>query len=442
MKFVKQDIRTFKFWVLLWGVFLAIALLVSPIVNAQISPLNCDALVVTDGANVLSGASEELARGAQAFIDQGTEVHIFTVSGTKADLASYERSLENFCGWKAKANLFVIAVAPNARQKQSFFHGAYTPAFNTDQATLIYSKAANPYFRQGDFAGGIAAALRDYGAAVAAYHDQQKHPVQSSTVIHNEAVNYHGLWVLIGWILFAVFLAVLGWILYGWYEEHQRKLALIRSAQVSAQTAKANATRAYQSKENPTSYASKRFLDLSDSVSNDPDVDGLDAAAYGRIRQAWQDFYEELYDSRTFSEKNKYTSGVSSSGSSFSPSPVYSDSTPVHPVASPISHHHHHHHDHVTVVNNGSNNDGMLTGVIIGEEMAEIRQPRYVPEPSYVPEPTRYSDPDPSPSFGSSSDSGWGSSSSDSGSSSSSDWGSSSSDSSSFDSGSSDSSGW
>jgi uncharacterized membrane protein YgcG len=390
---------------------------------AALGQPNCNALVALDAGNVLTNTAQ-ITTAASGLIDQGADVHVLSVDEPKLNsglsMQQMETIIELQCpSWRVdghrKPNLFVLMVSPKQRKKNAFFGAAYSPVLqNEDTVNSIYSASANPYFKQGDFAGGMTAALRDFGAKVAAFHDQQKHPVQSTTVV--QATDMNGFWIVCAWALALCGIGVAFYWLGRWMRARRTEREEIEEARINARAAKARATRVYQRSSQyrhadlvgtvPSTDISSRYLELSNSVSNDPDTDGLTALAYNGIRLAWQDFYDSLtpvasrfaaanqpapprsprqsktHDNRPF---NPFTA-VSQAKASRRDQ-VGTPNTAPAPVVT-------------TTVNTGGND--MLTGLIVGEELGRSRD---------YEAPARYRAPDPEPDRSSSgSDSSWGSS--------------------------------
>ncbi len=270
----------------------------------QAQDLNCGALVALDEAGVF-GDARPVDRGAQTLIDQGADVHVVSVKTVPTNgLASVQAKLEAACpSWLAsghrKPNLFVVMVAPAARKKNAFFGAAYSPVFNTeDKVNTIYSQAANPFFRQNDFALGMSAALKDLGGAVVAFHDQQKHPVV--TTVTEQATDLHGLWVVMGWVVGLLALGGTVWALVAFWAGRSRRRYELKLARVNAIMARDRATKAYQAIEGATMTTDRRnaiiarFAELSNSVSNDPTMDGLNKLDYDRITKVWRDLKDDI----------------------------------------------------------------------------------------------------------------------------------------------------
>jgi uncharacterized membrane protein YgcG len=310
---------------------------------------------------------------------------------------------ENCSSWmtgsRFKANLLVLVVAPKERKKNAFFGSAISAALESpDQVNYIYSQAANPYFKSGDFAGGLAMAERDFGAKIAAYHDQVKHPVQKQTVVNNQATDLSGFWKVLGWLLAAV---VVGFIIFFTVKLLRRRKEdsdAIDAAKGDAIDARNRATDAYDalSEAGQSSFA-KHFANLSNTVANDPTVDGLSVADYRRIERAWDGFYDlATSDVRP----------VSSSASAPATPVTESDEYPPQRYSGNVTHTNV---THTTIVNNPSNNDGLLTGMIIGEELNQPRE-----RDVYVDRTPTYRERDPEPEPPSSgSDTSWSRSSDD-----------------------------
>ena len=419
---------------------------------------NCTG-VISDEAGVINSTDAAVVNSQAAkLVDQGIMAHVVTVDLAKygvrlADVESaYERKCPNWLGANGHrvGNLLVLIVAPKARLKNAFFGSALTPAFGSeDTVNNLFSKAANPYFRNGQFAAGIAAALSDFGAKNVAYHDQASHPSQPTTIINQAPTDTKSTSHAVEWVFGLLFLTGLILLLIWWFVRRSAIKDDLDAAQQGAQAACQKATNLYRNCDatNP-GYAdvSAQYTTLSNSVSYDPNTSGLSATAYRTMATAWNDLANDIRGLRTLSAKVDETTqaGVTET---FKASAAAAGAS--------VSGGHHHHYEtpaqptvvHETTVIHDNSGGDMLTGVLVGEALANNndRDRGYRDDPS-----PSYSDPEPSREE-SGSDSSWASSSDDSSSSLSSDdssgsdssWGDSSTSSddssSSFDSGSSDS---
>lgn len=405
----------------IWTVAMLFAFLVP--LDAHPQAVNCNSIVALDQANVFSDSSA-IGKAASGLIDQGADVHVVSVGDhdAGAGLANVESFLERFCpSWVAsghrKPNLFVLMVAPTLHKKNVFFGGAYTPAMpSEDSVNVVYSQAANPFFKQGDFSGGMAASLKDFSAKVAAYHDQQKHPIQQTTTVNNQATDMGGFWTFLGWAL-GLLAAGLGiWGIVYLIGSRRKQVDSVSMAQDEATKARSRATRLYNSYSPVSAEFSARFLDLSNSVSNDPTSEGLTALKYQSIRDVWNDFSTDILNSQSaFTDKpndtpdpprvrrhtDYPTATRTSRGGYVTPPPVAA------PVSTTV--------DRTVVVHNDNSGD-LLTGVLLGEALSSPTRRDYdYDRPSYSPPSSgggggEQEDTEPS----SGSDSSWSTSSDDS----------------------------
>lgn len=264
---------------------------------------DCSALITLDEAGVF-GDARAVDRGAQTLIDQGADVHVVSVRNVPVNgLVGTQKWLEDRCpSWMAdghrKPNLFVVMVAPSAHKKNAFFGAAYSPVFSTeDKVNTIYSQAANAFFKQADFAMGTSVALKDFGGAVVAYHDQQKHLVVST--VTEQATDLHGLWVVMGWVVGLLALGGVVWALVVFWAGRGRRHDELKLAQVNATMARDRATKAYQAMgagmdTERRAAISARFAELSNSVSNDPTVNDLSKLDYERITAVWRNLKDDI----------------------------------------------------------------------------------------------------------------------------------------------------
>src|SRR5271154_148027 len=138
---------------------------------------NCTSAVL-DKAGVIRGTAL-IAAEARPLINQGADVRIVTVDhGTfvtnGSSLSGVETYLETSCpNWTTngvrKANLFVVMVAPQDRQKNIFLGSYYAGSFDIPST---YSALANGNFKAGQWEVGIASTLHGAGPRAIAFHQQ------------------------------------------------------------------------------------------------------------------------------------------------------------------------------------------------------------------------------------------------------------------------------
>lgn len=418
---------------------------------------NCS--TVSDEAGVINGYYD-LMKSANLLADQGVDVHVVTIANMSVygpRLIDAEKAYEGHCpSWMAspgvrKANLLVLMVAPKDRVKNAFFGSAYSPVFgNEDTVNSIYSSAANPYFRTKQWSEGLSATLKDFGGKIFAYHDQQKHPVVSSTVVNQQATDFRGLWAFLK-ILAFIGTFVLAFFLITWILRRRRELSAARAGAIAAREDAASAFLILQPDSPDYGNLASRYQSMSSRAEFDPD-EGLDKEQYDSITSKWSQLHRDIQASvsaarrkTTIAENPKPATEAPTprvervkthshhSTKSHSQLPSASDSAITSPSAVPV---------HQTVVVQSSTptpSGGFTEGLVLGELLAgRTEQETHHRHESYEsPIPSWSSSSSSSDSGSSGSDSGWGSSSSSSDSSSSSSsgsdssWGSSSSDSSS-----------
>jgi uncharacterized membrane protein YgcG len=436
----------------------------------SLSPMfaqNCNSVINDETGTLTSSDTSAINSAASRLLDQGIMPHVIFAKGN-APTAATEARYESACpNWTAKgqraANLLSFVVEPSARLKNVYFGGALTPAFGgVDAVNNRFSQAANPYFRQGHFGDGLAAAMKDFGAANAAFHDQAQHPVQHETVINNneKATDLAPVASVFKWVFGLLFIAALIGLVVFLIRRRNAAKEAAEASQQGAQAAMLKATTAFRNADSTLPgyvEVSSQYSELSGQVSYDPNTAGLSAAAYDEMAEAWNDLTRTIralrptptYSSDPAPESAPKAAAAAAGAHKHHRHDSYYDSAP-QPVAAPAPYTPPPTVVHETTVVDRSGSNDLLTGVLIGNalsdredrrEAREEREDRYAREDRY--ERPSYSDPEPSRSS-SGSDSSWGSSSGssdDSSSSSGSDssWSdsSSSSDSSSFDSGSS-----
>jgi uncharacterized membrane protein YgcG len=412
--------------VILLATSAALALSLSP-AFAQ----NCTSVINDETGALTSSDTSAINSAANQLLDAGVLPKVIVAKGN-APTAAVEARYEAACpNWKANgqraANLLTFVVEPSARLKNVYFGGALTPAFGgVDAVNNRFSQAANPFFRQGNFGAGLAAAMKDFGAANVAFHDQAKHPVQQQTVINNnekatDLAPVASVFKILFGLLFIA--ALVGLVLFLIRRRAAAKDAA-DSAQQAAQAAMMKATTLYRGADSSLpgyGEISSEYSDLSGQVSYDPNTAGLSASAYDTIAAAWNDLAasirglrpEEATPTERASAPRAYSAaaGATRVGSIYGDAPAPSTSsypTPgyVAPAPQPTVIR------ETTYVDRGSSSDGLLTGMLIGDALSNDREDRREAREERE-ERSRREEPSYS-SSSSGSDSGWGGSSSSS----------------------------
>ena len=349
---------------------------------------DCRSIVALDQTGKINPAP--ITPAAAKLVDQGADVHVLVFAGNPGPLGQAVGKVEASCdSWREsgfrKPNLFLVAVAPDARTKNIFFGSAYAKPFeNVDTVNTIYSEAANPFFRAGDYTGGVSAALRDFGNKVVAYHDQVKHPVQAVTTINNEATDFSGLWSFLKVAGIGVIVIALAALLVLWWrkkQEHEEERMEMRQDALNLRSA---ATREFNKlPETARNYASilAQYTSYSNSVSSDPSPSDCTLADYSSMRKQWSDLLENIRESarplwnptetpkRAVPRKPHTTDHTAWQGSSYA--------VPVSNTSSTT-----------TVIESDRSSD-LLTGVMVGEAISSHHDyDSYEHARSYTPSPS------------------------------------------------------
>src|SRR5271166_3583814 len=153
----------------------AVALMFATFAPAQ----NCTSGIV-DKAGVIRNAFV-IGAAAKPLVNQGVDVRVVTVDHNTfvqngSSLAGVETMMEANCpNWVdsktglRKANLFVVMVAPQDRQKNIFLGSYYAGSFDIPST---YSALANGNFKAGQWEIGIASTLHGAGPRAIAFHQQ------------------------------------------------------------------------------------------------------------------------------------------------------------------------------------------------------------------------------------------------------------------------------
>lgn len=153
-------------------VLTAVVLLFASLASAQ----NCSNLIV-DKAGVINNPGM-IQNAARNLVNQGADVHVVTIPRIAQygqNLEAVETYIERACpSWTQngvrKANLFVVMVAPNDRQKNIFLGSYYNGSFDVPTA---YSNASNSYFKNRQWSEGLASVLNQTSGVALAFRRNQ-----------------------------------------------------------------------------------------------------------------------------------------------------------------------------------------------------------------------------------------------------------------------------
>ncbi len=120
---------------------------------------------VTDNAGILKSKSQ-VETAIQAMSETGAEAHVITLKsmGTMS-MDSYEANLENQCpAWQGKSNTrknnLVVLMLSMKERKMGLYYGSLYNSLKHDWLR-IQQKLMKPKFRDGDYEGGIIAAISE-----------------------------------------------------------------------------------------------------------------------------------------------------------------------------------------------------------------------------------------------------------------------------------------
>lgn len=207
----------------------------------------CDALVI-DQTGKISSTEKTVASAANQLVSRGADVRVRIVSdiGQEPTLDKFIDQIRKNCpSWQAldggmKNNLIVLAVSLGNR-KTGLYYGSQWSSVLGGQWTSIQADEMNPRFRDGDFSGGVVAGLKRISVALSA-------PVgtasRNSTTHVYAATDLSGLWTVFGWLVALVFLGVVGYYGYSFYNERYRMKQHVRDARQRAKAAKAKCSSA------------------------------------------------------------------------------------------------------------------------------------------------------------------------------------------------------
>jgi uncharacterized membrane protein YgcG len=385
---------------------------------------NCDAPVFANPASLLTAVqTDSIFKAESQLTNKGADPRVIVDDTVGITPEEYVDKMRRLCpSWQSanggvKNNLIVFTLFPTRRKMGLFVGNEFGKAINT---SAIRSQFMGPAFKDKDWARGMISGINQTAVQIEAFQTSALHP--ATTVVQKQATDFRGLWMWLD-ILAFLFAIVMGWFIWDYYRK--RHIA-VRDAQQRAVQARVDA--ATRVNTCPNSDGAELFSRLSSSETWNPDTNGLSVEQYDAIVQKYNAVQcdppkpAQDYPRQIKTTHHDYARRMD-------PRPPAPPAPPMPPqqVASPVSS------TNTTIIDRGGGGSDLLTGVIIGEGLAD--RPRYDDRPVYrdrepdpEPEPSRshgWSDSSSSSSFGSSRDDDSSSSFSDSSSSSSFDSGSS-----------------
>jgi len=183
---------------------------------------DCNDMVVDATGRLNAAGVATVTEAGNRLVNAGADVRVRVIprASDYGNLDQYLARMQQQCAsWRSadggrKNNLLVVLLSMD-RQSGVFFGEQYRSALDGRTAG-IRTNSMNPRFRDGDFAGGIAAGLDASGrliAAAAAPPPVQTAPapvpVQPPVVVHEQPTDLSGLWTVMGWGLGLVALGLL-----------------------------------------------------------------------------------------------------------------------------------------------------------------------------------------------------------------------------------------
>lgn len=236
---------------------------------------DCDTMVV-DAAGRLNAAGIATVQSAGDRLNNaGADVRVRVIprASDYGNLDQYMARMQSQCAsWRAadggrKNNLVVVLLAMD-RQSGVFFGEQWRRALDGRTAG-IRTDRMNPRFRDGDFAGGLAAGLdgaRDLIVAAAAPPvTNAPTPAQPPVIVHEQPTDYSGLWAVmkIGLGLLALCLVIYAFVAWG------RSRAKRRAAQQAAQGKRSSCANRITELDQPIVLLNAKINKLGLSVSSE-----------------------------------------------------------------------------------------------------------------------------------------------------------------------------
>ncbi|MEK7266287.1 MAG: TPM domain-containing protein, partial [Pseudomonadota bacterium] len=315
------------------------AFIMSMVVAAPAWAQNCDTMVVDEAGRLGASGVATVEAAGNRLVNAGADVRVRVIPSASAvgNLDQYMARLQAECAsWRAadggrKNNLLVILLSMD-RQSGVFFGEQYRSALD-DRTATIRTGSMNPRFRDGDFAGGLAAGLDASGRFIAA---AAAPPVNTTTPVivqtqPSQPTDLTGLWSVLMWGLGLIALGALAYLVV----VLSRARAKRRAAQQKAQAVRSSCSNRITELDDPISLVGARLNRAAQAVSeedaaplkaslealkgeanrataqygdlqqsaNNPDRGGLSADEYDAMAAAFQSVLDKLDKVREGREK-------------------------------------------------------------------------------------------------------------------------------------------
>lgn len=262
------------------------------VVAAPAYAQDCNTMVVDEAGRLGPAGVATVQAAGERLTNAGADVRVRVIprASDYGNLDQYMARMQSQCAsWRAadggrKNNLLVVLLAMD-RQSGVFFGEQYRSALDGRTAG-IRTNSMNPRFRDGDFAGGLAAGLDASGRLIAAAAAPP--PVQTApgpaappVVVHEQPTDFSGLWSVMGW---GLGLVALGLLIYG-IVLFTRSRAKRRAAQQKAQAKRGACANRISELDQPIQLLAARLSKAAKAVSEEDikpmrdELDGIKALA-------------------------------------------------------------------------------------------------------------------------------------------------------------------
>lgn len=251
---------------------------------------HCDYPVFVSSSGFITEAQGmSIIQAEKGLEAKGADPRVIIDGATATTPEQYVSLMHQACpSWQSanggvKNNLIIFLVFPRAHKAGIFVGQEFGKVLNTTQIRMQYM---TPAFRDGDWTRGIINGINQAGIEIEAFQTAALRP--NTTVITKQATDYHGLWMWLDGLLFLGALVGIFFVLMG----IRRRRQAARDAQQVAAQARNDAADLVNA--NPNTNAAEKFSKMSQSETFNPDTDGLSAAQYLIIADAFQRLIRDL----------------------------------------------------------------------------------------------------------------------------------------------------
>jgi uncharacterized membrane protein YgcG len=277
--------------------------------SLQLKAQDCNAVVSDDAHLFTSIPAIEQAASKLSSLD--ADVHVISTDNPGATLDAKVAQIQQTCpSWQQgsrkaiKNNLVVFIVS---RHRVGLYYGNEFKKILDPAVGMIKQDHMIPDLKRGDFNAGIINGINQTAIQVQAFNESVLHPTQKQTVINNQATDFHGFWVFLGWLLALVVIGVLVFYLIKYIRFKQA----IKEAQRCAVEAKSGAASLLLqvknwlveqaalgvnviSHQNAFDIISEQFSELNGNLSMDPSSDDFSIDTYNSLTKTYNGISNNL----------------------------------------------------------------------------------------------------------------------------------------------------